>query len=214
MQYFGNVNSKESQDADSNKNSSDSEYKAGQTPIETPTNIENMGLAVFKGGTLVGELNGIETISHHIIIGDLKGCNITIPNPFENNTTIDLSLKLKNKTKNTVKIVNGSPYIKSKVNIIARIASISKDSNYLNKDNIEKIEEYANSYLENNILDYLYKTSKEYNADIDGFGKYCVGNFSTWDNWINYNWLNNYKNSFFNVTVDTNVASSYLLTKT
>lgn len=42
-------------------------------------------------------------------------------------------------------------------------------------------------------------------------GRYAVKYFSTWDDWIKYDWLNNYENAFFNVNVDINVISSYLI---
>ena len=68
--------------------------------------------------------------------------------------------------------------------------------------------------MNDKIHTYLYKVSKEFNSDIDGFGKYAVKNFLTWDDWINYNWLDNYKNSFFEVNVNTDVKSGYILMET
>ena len=41
------------------------------TPIESKNNVESMGLAVFRGDKLVGELNNIETLCHLIITNDL-----------------------------------------------------------------------------------------------------------------------------------------------
>lgn len=43
------------------------------------------------------------------------------------------------------------------------------------------------------------------------FGKHVISNFLTLDEWNNYDWLNNYQNSFFNVNVEVNVTSGYLL---
>ena len=55
--------------------------------------------------------------------------------------------------------------------------------------------------------------SKEYNADIDNFGKYVINNYSTWDKWIESDWLYNFKNAFFSVHVNTNVQNGQLYTK-
>ena len=72
--------------------------------------------------------------------------------------------------------------------------------------------EYAtNSYLNANITDFLYKTSKELKSDFIGFGRNAVRSFKTMDDWKNYDWLNKYQNSEFNVNVNTTVKSSYLL---
>ena len=58
---------------------------------------------------------------------------------------------------------------------------------------------------------YCYKISKEFGADIDLFGKHAVKHFLTWDKWLEYNWLDNYKNAFFDIDVDVDVISSYLI---
>ena len=74
---------------------------------------------------------------------------------------------------------------------------------------MKQIEEACNKYLSENITNYLYKTSKEYHSDIDGFGKHVVKYFLTMQEWNDYNWLDNYKNSTFNVTVDSTLKSGY-----
>lgn len=102
----------------------------------------------------------------------------------------------------------------SKVHLEARIQSLNENSDYLNSDNIKELEKYINSYMQSEISSYLYKVSKEYNSDIDGFGRYAVKHFSTWDDWTNYNWLENYNTSFFDVDVKTDIKSSYILMET
>ncbi|MFR8103671.1 MAG: Ger(x)C family spore germination protein [Clostridia bacterium] len=212
---LGNVNTQETQKQ--NEKSSfdkDSSYTAGETPIESRPNAENMGLAVFYGDRLVGELNGIETICYLILTNQLKTCNINIPSPFDKDTTIDLSLKVKNRTKNKVEFINNSPFITCKVSLNAEILSMNKDSEYLEDKNLKEIEEAANRYLESHISDYLYKTAQEFRSDITGFGKYAVSQFPTWDKWSTYNWLDNYCNSFFQVHSSISIRSSHLLIKT
>lgn len=91
---------------------------------------------------------------------------------------------------------------------------MDEHSKYLDEKNIETLEKYATSYLEDQIYQYLYTLSKEYNSDIDGFGKLVLKNFSTWEDWTNYNWLDNFKNAFFNVYVETKVKSGEILVET
>ncbi|MGN1326640.1 MAG: Ger(x)C family spore germination C-terminal domain-containing protein, partial [Clostridia bacterium] len=184
------------------------------TPISSKSNIENMGLAVFKGGKLVGELTGLETIYHLIISNELQSCDISIPNPIGDSETLDLNLKLGNKTKNELTFVNGTPYISTNISLDIKIlstteASTEGNSNYYNKENTELIEKACNEYLQNSITQYLYKTSRSYQSDIDGFGKYAVKYFYTMQDWKEYDWLNNYENSIFNVTVKSSLKSGY-----
>ena len=178
---------------------------------ESSSNIDVVGLAVFKGDILVGELTAEETVCHLIITNKLNECIFSIPSPFDEDKSIDLSISLREKTKNRVKLVNGSPYICVDICLNANLLSLNKHTNNFDKDDIELIESYSDSYIKEHINNYLYKTSKDFKSDIAMFGKYAVSKFTTWDKWTKYDWLDNYKNSFFDVNVDTYIASSYLI---
>ena len=210
---LGGINTSDTHNSDSSENAveKDSSNKADETLIQGKTNIENMGLAIFSGDKLVGELNGIQTICHQIISNTLNSCIINIPNPFEENQTISLKVRPIKNTKNKVKLVNGSAYITSNINLEARILTMNENSKYLNTNEIQTLEKSINSYLTTQLYDYLYKISKDFNSDIDGFGKYVVQNFQTYEDWKNFNWLENFKNSFFEVSVNTTVKSGYIL---
>ncbi len=120
-------------------------------------------------------------------------------------------LYTKSNPKINVKLINGSPYISVKLKLEAKILSLDENSNYITELRLNDISNSANQYITNLISDYLYKTSKEYESDINQFGKYTLKLFSTTNDFENYNWLENYKNSFFDVNIDTNVQSALLL---
>ena len=168
------------------------------------------GLAVFKGDKFVGELSSMQTVYHLILSNQLRSTIINVPSPFSDSAYISLSVTSA-KCKSNVEIVNGSPFITCNVDFDTRVLSSSASANYLNDENIELIQTYANSFFKSHIEDYLYQTSINFGSDIVGFGKCAVKNFSTMEDWNNYNWLENYKHSFFDVTVNTHVASSYLI---
>lgn len=191
----------------------DDSYVASETPIDSKKNIENLGLAVFKGDKLVGELNGVECIAHLILTNELKNAVISVPSPFESTNFIDLYIT-KSKCKTKVYLANGTPYIKPSINLSARIISMSDDYKDLTEENIKLIEEYATYYVERFIYDYLYKTAKVFKSDITAFGKYAVSNFATIDEWKEYDWLNNYQNSIFKTEINVDVVSRYLLIDT
>jgi len=213
---LGGVNTSDSQSTDQSKSSieKDADTKANETLSSNGTSIENMGLAVFHGDKLVGELSGIETICHQMVSNKLSFCNVNIPSPFEEGKIISIHLRLANNTKNSVELATNGPYITSKISLEARILTMSESSKYLNAENIELLEKYINSYVEAEVYEYLYKISKEYNSDIDGFGSLAVKNFLTWSDWENYNWLERFNTAFFNVDVDTSVKSGYILVET
>ena len=73
--------------------SKDSSYLAGQTPLKSQYTTENIGLAAFNNGKLVGELNAIETMCYLIIANKLEIAQISIPSPFYPNETMDITIK-------------------------------------------------------------------------------------------------------------------------
>lgn len=186
----------------------------GDMPIDSNENIENMGLAIFKNGKFVGELSAQETIWHMIVSNNLKSCTISIPNPIGDSDSIDLNLRLGTDCKNSVKLVNGTPHISSKIKLKAKIISATPessfgDTDYFTKENTKLIEDSCNEFFKKNITDYLYKMAKEYTCDIDGFGKHAVKYFTTIQDWNEYNWLGSFQNSTFNVDVETTIKSGY-----
>lgn len=191
----------------------DYSYKAGETPIDNPTKVQNLGIAVFKDDKLVGEMNGIECVCYSILTNQLKETTLSIPNPFEQDEIMDLSVTLSKKSKNSVELVNSTPYITCDISVEAMIQSLGDNSDYSNKENLKIIEQYLANYLEAHMLDYLYKTSRDFNSDITGFGKSAVHKYLTLDEWNEANWLENYSNAVFSVNINSNVKGSYLFMK-
>ena len=182
--------------------------------IQGNNKVQNLGVAVFKNDTLVGELNTNDTISFLNIKNSVNRFLISIPDPLNNNELIDLYVSPTKPTKIEIDTSTSTPYIKIKCYFSARIYSMAENSQYLSKDVLAAISNSCNSYIESMFLDYLYKTSKNYKSDISGFGNFALKNFLTTQDYDNYNWRENYKNSFFHVNVDTSVKSGMLITAT
>ena len=119
-----------------------------------------MGVAVFRWGKLVGELDGLENICHMMISGKLNSCNVQIEDPEGNSENINVSIQLKNKPKRTVKLINGTPFIKVDVNLSVRMLAITPGKDYLKSETTKKLEEKINVYFKELISSYLYKFLK------------------------------------------------------
>lgn len=165
------------------------------------------------GDKLVGELDNVETLSHLIVTSKLESATITIPNPFDFNSNISVSASLNKPTETKVNFVNGYPFIECNVYINGYVLSMDKSIDLTKESSIQALNSYVNTYLEDQINSYLYKTSKELKSDIANLGKHALPKYSTWNDWLKSDWLNNYQNSFFKVTVDTNIQGGYLYTK-
>lgn len=176
--------------------------------------VENVGLAVFKNDKMVGTLSKTETLCHLIITNKLKSCRLSIPDPEDETKAIDFFLTADAKPKIKVSILNGTPFVSIDVKMNGRISSINQISEHISDERIARIEESASHYLQTHIVNYLYKTSKEFNSDISGLGKYAITNFKTRSEFEDYNWLDNFDNAFFNVNTEVKVRSNFLLTGT
>ena len=195
-------------------NVDDSDVQSGASPISGTKGVENIGMAVFKHDKLVGELNAIETVCFNILRKDLDSFIISVPDPNNENSNLDIFVTPLSKSKIDVKIVNGSPYIKIDYYFGAKVYSVTENSSYLEESSLSAISNSCNKYLESVLNEYLYKTSQEFKSDVTGLGKYVVSDFATNEEFENYNWSNNYINSTFDVTINTDIDSGVLLTKT
>lgn len=207
---LGNGNKLNLPSSDNSKDELD--IVAGELPItEYKRESENLGIAVFKDDKMVGELTAIETMLHLILTDNFESGIITLNHPLKENSTIDIALYSHKKTNIDAKLINGSPFATIEVFLNSRLLSVDKNSGDFDADEIKELESLINSYLANAILNYLYKTSKEFESDIDGIGQSLLTKFKNSKEWNNYNWPQNYKNTFFKVHVNTNIKSSFLL---
>lgn len=192
----------------------DYEIKANQSSISGENGAENIGVAVFKEDKLVGELNALETICLLNVTNNLDQFLVSVPDPANNNHYIDIYLTPLSNADIKVNTNSGSPYIKVNCRFSGRIYSMSENSKYLSPEALDAISNSCSSYLESIFTDYLYRTSKDLQSDISGFGKYALKNFFTTKESTNYDWRKSYKDAFFDVKIDTSIKSGMLITQT
>ena len=224
MQSYGGINkdnsktnSAEASDfGDNSNNDSQKDYniKANDSSVEGENKIENIGVAVFKDDKLVGELNALDTMAFLSIRNKVDRFLVSVPDPLNNEQYLDIYLTPNGSSSVDVDTSTSSPYVKIKCSFTAQIYSMSENSKYLSSDVLNSISNSCNSYLESMFLDYLYKTSKDFKSDINGFGIFAAKNFITTSEFEDYNWLESYKDAFFDVQVNTSVKSGMLISET
>lgn len=203
---LGNLNTFSSENLNSNSLlKSNNNYFAGETPSVTSEKNETFGTAVFYDDKLVGELSGFETILHLIVSNKIDNCTISVPNIFEDGSITDLKIRKRHNTKINVDYKNNVPNISVEIFLEGYGLSLDKNINYDSKSQIDKINYTTEEFLKDELKKYLYKTSKELNSDIDGFGKKAIMQYLTIDKWLESNWLENYKNSIFTINVHMNI---------
>ena len=210
---LGGIN--DSSNSNSNASSNNAEAISNATTLTGKRLTENIGVAVFKDDKLVGELNAIETLSFLLLKNSVDSFEVSIPNPnTQEEENIDIYLYHDVDTKINLDITNGAPHAKIDINLTGKISSVSKNSDYDDNNQLSTISNSVNNYLESIISSYLYRTSREFNSDINNIGRHGRSQFLTLNDYENFDWLENYKNCTFEVNVDTNVKSGFLITET
>ena len=187
---------------------------AGSSSVEGERGTENIGLAVFNGDKLCGELTATEAISHLLIKNKVDSCIVSINNPYNNSSKVELQLYPTKKSKISVAINDDVPHISIELKIDADILTLDENIDYGQENVLETFSNATTEYLEKEIYDYLNKVSKEYSVDIDNFGNKALAYFATSSEWKDFNWSEKFKNAEFDVNVDVTVISSLLITKT
>lgn len=201
----------------SNEFSNDSQKSSGSsnnTDDESANQMETFGTAVFKDDKLVGELTGFETLCYLLISDKIETCTISVPNPSATNNTdlessshIDLNIRKSKNPKIKLDLSTGIPIISLDLFLEAHGLTLNKNIDYTSMSDVTQLEKTAEQYMSSKITEFLYKTSKEYNSDIIGFGKYALSKYLTWEEWQNSDWTGNYKNTIFNVNVNIRVIA-------
>lgn len=214
---LGNI----TEDADSNSSSNsqitdsiNGNYIAGNYDIDDKNPIQTIGFVAFKDDKLVGEFTGLDCVCFSIINNTLEECNLSIPHPFYENKYMDLYVTSSKKTKCKIDTSSDYPIIHLDIYLTGFGQSVDEAISYGDEENIEKIKQSAENYTQQSILNFLNKTSTEYNSDICGFGRYAVKNCLTMEQWADYNWLDNYKNVVFDVNVSFNIKAGRVFSET
>jgi spore germination protein KC len=187
------------------------DYKAGDMPGVGFVKAETMGMVVFDGDKMVGELDGKETLYYLMLTGQFGTAYITLSDPLMENHFVVLNIKYDSKPVIKIKMEQGKPLISVKLKLEADILSIQSGVNYESTDNVEIIQKWTGNFLKKEITRLLDKTAKEFKSDAFGFGRYLQRKFLTFDDWKNYNWLSKYKDSTFEVNVDVKIRRPGLI---
>ncbi len=175
--------------------------------------VQTSGIAVFKNDKMVGVIDANNSMSNSIVSNTLNTCVITINNPFEEQSKVDLNISLYKKTKIDIDILHGKPLIKIDVFPEGTILSSGQSFDFTDNNNIKKVQDSVNLYLTNNIKEYLYKITKEYNSDIVGFKGIYKSKFLTEKDFEHVHWDEIFQDSVYEVSVNTLITSSQLFNK-
>lgn len=201
---------------DSTQNNSDSNSNNTsllEDSIVGDKGVENSGLAVFKENKLIDYLNSEEALCYSMISNKIDNFYITIDNPFGDSGLIDLSFSMNHNSRIKIDTSTDTPIINVSFSLDNKILNILENVDYNDPENLKAISEASSKYLEDIISTYLYRCSKELDCDINGFYKSAKSNFLNNNSWKTYNWKDKFKNSVFNVHVESTIIPNLIVSE-
>lgn len=189
-------------------------YLPGEVPREGGNKIEIIGLAAFKSDRLVGYLNGTETRYYQMMTGDFNSAILTIPEPDLKDRIIVVKVTRGRSPERKVDISSDKPKITVKVILEGEILSIQSGINYEQGQKAEELEQYIEDLVKRGASEVIKKTQVDFKSDIFGFGEGSRRSFWTWQEWINYGWLERYAEAEVTVDISLEIRRTGLMRRT
>lgn len=190
-------------------------YLPGTVPRVGGNKIEFIGLAVFRGDRLVGFLNGSQTRYYQMAAGMFESAVFTFPDPRYPQTYI-ISMEVR-KGRNPdihVDLSQEVPRIQIDQVLEGEIMSIQSGESYETGENERELEEYIAGYISREVTNVVKAAQREFGSDIFGFGNYTRRYFWTWEDWVNYSWLERFPTAEVRVNTIVAIRRTGLMAKT
>lgn len=192
---IGEISSKELNDSNSDENKDKAVFK---------------GLAVFKAGTMIGEIPPKITDAHLLLTNALKRGNVTVKDPEDENSIATATIRQYTPTKINVDVKDKIPKVDITLFINAHFEASNSTTDYLNPENKLKLKKAIQEKITSNIYEYLNEI-KKLDSDIVGIGKYAKVKCLTWEDYEDLHWQEIFKNSEFNVKVEVDLDISRIV---
>lgn len=189
-------------------------YIAGQTERDLVSNpAEFLGVAIFNGDKMVGILNNKQTRGLAIVEGKFGHGFFVIADPAVPKKAINLDLEEGRKPKIDVELVDGKARISIDVLMEAEITAIGSDINYESEGYRQQLEQEVSKVVEKDIQEMLAVT-QPLGSDIAGLGYYLRPKLGSYQELLQLDWPELYRNAEIRVKVVTKVRRTGLMIKT
>jgi spore germination protein KC len=212
VEYTGYSINPELNDIFYNLNSKNNAIVATYAEISDNDILQNTGIAIFNDDKFITSLSVLDSICYSIITNQLESCTIAIKNPLSDEY-LDIEIKPASKTEIKGYILNNYPYIKINCDLDYSIQSAEYNLDTESFENLNIIKNYIDSYIKELLLNFLYEISHEYNVDICDFQNVISSNYLTYDQFENIHWNEIYKDSYFEIEIQSAIYNSGLFSK-
>ena len=170
-------------------------YRAGEVAVNSENKSEAMGMAVFDGDKMIGELGSIDAEIYNILSGDLEHSYISFQNR-ETGQAISAKLYKIKRPSYKIDIKN------KKITVNLFLESDLNDKPYEGKDfNIDELEQDITDDINYACEEFIMRTRDELGCDVVGFGEKIKCKFLTNKKFNEYNFKDDFKN--YDIKVET-----------
>ncbi len=176
-------------------------YEVGHLPREGGNVAEWVGLAVFRGDRMVGELNGNESIAYRMLSGRLVRAVVTVASA--NDSTHLITAEIFQARRPGIRIEEKGNQVHITINLYVEANLLMLTSSPTKKENAELaqiVEKSLAQSLEVWVESALHKT-QSWGSDIFGFGENYRRRFLTWQEWDKFDWPAAFKKAQVDVTI-------------
>lgn len=169
-------NSKE-EDAQISKSSFEykiKDYIAGQVAISEENESEIMGMALFRGDKMVGQMGSVETLIYNILTNEFSKGYITYSSE---KTDTPITVLIRRNKKTDIDYDKKTHTAKLKVFLDGEFVSLPAD--YITEQDLKFFEHEVITSTNEAISEFLRLITKEYNTDILGIGSFAKRSFLT-----------------------------------
>ncbi|MEW5762862.1 MAG: Ger(x)C family spore germination protein [Bacillota bacterium] len=189
-------------------------YSAGGVPRRGGGRLEIMGGAVFRGGRMVGEMDGDEMGIVNMLRGTFRRTIMSLPDPHARGEFVVVDVRPRRRPKVEVRLAGGVPVVRARVFLEGDIMAIQSGRPYEEPRHIPLIEEEAARKLEREARALVAKSQDEWQADVFGFGNAARRLVPSWPAWKRLNWPALYPDADVHIAFDFRIRRTGLLHET
>ncbi|GGG13425.1 Ger(x)C family spore germination protein [Paenibacillus abyssi] len=176
-----------------------SKVYAGRLRRKGEVPVEFFGTAVYKSAVLEGFLSGSETRVLNMLRGEFIRSSWDFRDP--SNEKLMLSVNMRAEKQCQIKVTRSGDEVTVSFHAAmeGELISVQTPVDYTLPESIEKLEQSIQSQLENQSVELLNKTLRQWGTDCYRINNHVKSTFSTWKEWEAFRWKDRIKDVHYEV---------------
>jgi len=196
------------QQINANETGNEDEYLAGEINQSGGNPIQMIGSAVFKDGKMIGTLNGEETRLSQLLRPSFQIPSLlsTFPDPLNKDYRITVRIIKEEDTEVEIVTKGEYPKLDIKVHVLFDILAVPSGIDYIKDFEKQRLlESYISKAIREKAEKLIKKTQVEFCGDPFMWSTAARKEFSTWDEYERYNWMEKYEQAQVSVKFEAKI---------